>query len=889
VTVSRWEQAVVAPPDPGRIGTLDEFAEGLRLLKVWAGDPSYDTIKDRVNAAWKSAGRPRADLAGKSTVADCFRPGRRRLNPDLIVAIVQVLNPDVGYATQWRQALQVIHGQTRAASQVRVQDSLPRDLTGFTGRRTELDRLREALRHGRCDNGAVVITAIAGMAGVGKTQLAIHAGHLLLRDRMFDRVLFVNLRGFHPDPDQPPADPAAILDGFLRLLGVPGQQIPHDLPARTAAYRGRLAGTHTLVVLDNAADADQVRPLLPKTPGCPVLVTSRRSLTTLRPATHVTVEVFAPDEAADFLTGAAPQVPVGQDPDATARIARRCGHLPLALGLVTGHIRAKPGWTLTDHADRLDERHHDRRLDAGVELAFDLSYLHLPPNGQRLLRLAALHPGQDLDTYAAAALAETDLPTAAACLRDLCRDHLLQQPALDRYALHDLVRTYAAGRAIDEDPPPERHAALTRLFDFYLATAAAAMDTLYPAETHRRIRVPSPVTPTPDLTDPDIARAWLDTERPTLVAVAAHTSTLGWPTHAIRLSTTLFRYLNGGHHSDALAVHGHALHAAQHTNDPVGQANALTNIGAVYLWLSRYEPATEHLQRALALFRQTDDPVCRARVRSNLGNIEVRLGHYQPAADHYGQALALFRQAGDRIGESRALGNLGVVYERLGRYGQAADHHQRSLTVSRQAGDRTGEADAQNDLGVVEVRLGRYRPAAGHLQQALALFRQLGDREGEAATLHGLGLLHTHLSQPAIAIEYHERSLAICREVGDRDGESWALNGLGEAAHAAGHPTDALTHHTAAHTVAVGIGNRDQQARAHTGLGHAHHTIADPAKARQHYQHALTLYTDLGTPEADQVRANLTTMDNSRDEQRREARPHDRADRPNSLSPAKRH
>jgi len=886
VAVVRSERAFAGPPNPGRAGTLDELIESLRLLKVWGGNPSYDTIKDRINADWTKAGRPGGELAKRATVADCFKTGRRRLNSDLVIAVVQALHPQVGYVTLWRQALRVIGGETVAAAQVRVQDTLPQDLAEFTGRSRALDQIRRALHEDHRGDSAVVI--LAGMAGVGKTQIAVHAGHLLAREKPLDRVLFVNLRGFHPDPARPPADPAAVLDGFLRLLGMPGQQIPHDLPARTAAYRRRLAGTHTLIVLDNAADADQIRPLLPETPGCPVLITSRRSLTTPQPATHVAVDAFTPDEAADFLTKTAPRVPAGPDPDATARIARRCGHLPLALGLVAGHIRVKPGWTLTDHADRLDERHHDRRLDTGVELAFDVSYQHLPPGGQRLLRLLALHPGQDFDTHAAAALAGTDLPSAEAYLRDLCRNHLLQQPAPDRYTLHDLVRAYATSRATDEDPPPERHAALTRLFDLYLATAAAAMDTLYPAETHRRTRIPPAVTPAPALTDPDAARAWLDTERPTLVTIAGHTAAHGWPTHAIRLSTTLFRYLNGGHHSDALTVHGHALHAAQHTNDPVAQANALTNLGAVYLWLTRYKPATEHLQRALALFRQTDDPVCQARAWSNLGNIEVRTGHYQPAAGHYEHALALFRQADDPIGEARALGNLGVVEERLGRYRPAAEHYQQALTVSRQAGDRTGEADAQNDLGVVEIRLGRYRLAGDHFQQALALFQQLGDREGEASTLHGLGTLHTHLSQPAKAIEHYEHSLAICREVGDRDGEAWALNGLGEAARAAGRPTDALAHHTAAHTVAADIGNREQQARAHTNLGLVYSTLVNPDSARQHYQHALTLYTNLGMPEADQVRAHLTTIDNIREEQR-EGRPYDRAGRPNSPLPAKRH
>jgi tetratricopeptide (TPR) repeat protein len=807
-------------PDPGHAGTLDDLVERLRLLKVWAGDPSYEWIKDRVNAAWAAAGRPAGEAAGKTTIVACFRPGRRRLNTDLVIAVVQALHPDVGYVTQWRQALRVIGGQARAAAQVRVQDRLPQGLAGFTGRTAELDRLRHALRHGQHNGSAVVISAIAGMAGIGKTQLAIHAGHLLTRERRFDRVLFVNLRGFHVDPAQPPADPVAVLDGFLRLLGVPGQQIPHDLPARAAAYRNRLAGTRTLVVLDNAADAEQVRPLLPETSGCLALVTSRRSLTDLHPAVHLTVDVFAPEEALAFLAQAASGVPVGPDPNAAARIAHRCGYLPLALGLVAGHIRATPGWTLTEHADRLDERHHGRRLDTGVELALDLSYRHLPTDRQRLLRLAALHPGQDLDAHAAAALADTDLPTAHAHLDHLRRDHLLQQAAPGRHTFHDLIRAYATGRANDEDPPSARRAALTRLFDHYLATAATAMDILHPAEAHRRPRIPPPGTHTPALTDRDTAHAWLDTERPALVAVVAHTATHGWPSHTTRLSTILYRYLAGGRHADALTVHEHAHHAAHHTGDRTGQAHALDHLGATYL----------------------------------------QLGRPGPAANRFRAALRLFRQAGDPVGEAHALLGLGIVETQLGRYGPATDHLQHALILYAQASDRTGEASALVNLGNIAARLTHHRTAADHFEQALVLFRQAGDRTGEARTLANLGVTHTHLGWSEPAADHLEQALALCRKARDRTGEAGALNGLGEAAHTAGRPADALTHHTAAHTIATDIGGLHQQARAHTGLGHAHHTLNNPTLARHHYQHALTLYTHLGVPEADQIRTHLTTL-----------------------------
>lgn len=865
---ARPGESFAAIPDPGRARTLDELIEELRSLKIWAGDPSYGSITSRVNRSWKAAGRPAGELTKKATVVDCFKPGRRRLNTDLVIAVVQALHPDEGYVTQWRQALQVISGETRAASQVRVHDTLPQDLAGFTGRTAELDRLRQALHDGQRNGGAVVISAIAGMAGIGKTQLAIHAGHLLTREMPFDGVLFVNLRGFHPDPAQPPADPAAVLDGFLRLLGVPGQQIPHDLPARTAAYRDRLAGTRTLVVLDNAANTDQIRPLLPETPGCLTLITSRRNLTDLHSATHLAVDVFTSDEAMTILTQAGPHVPVGQDPNAAARIAHRCGYLPLALGLVTAHIRGTLGWTLTDHADRLDERHHQRRLDTEVELALDLSYQHLPADEQRLLRLAALHPGQDLDIHAAAALSDTDLSTAQTRLDHLCGDHLLQQIARDRYTCHDLIRAYATSRASDEDPPSERRAALTRLFDYYVATAAAAMNILHPSETHYRPRITPAGTPSPALTDPHTARTWLDTERPTLVAVAAHTDTHRWPTHTIRLSNTLFRYLDTGHHTDALTVHTHACHAAQHINDPTGQANALTNLGAAHLQLSRYGLAAEHFQQALHLFEQAGDRVGQARNLNNLGVVERLLGHYQPATDQHQHALSLYRQAGDRVGQVRALNQLGFVEERLGRYRSAADHYEQALNLCRQVGYRVGEANALNNLGILKGRLGQHGLAAEHFHQALTLYRQIGHRGGEAWTLDSIGTLYTRVGRAAQGTEHHRKALTIFREAGERAGEAWALNGLGEAAHAAGRPADALTHHIAAHTIAADIGARDQQARADTGLGRAHHTLGNLADARQHYQHALTLYTDLGCPEADHIRTHLAILDSNNPEQR---------------------
>lgn len=519
----------------------------------------------------------------------------------------------------------------------------------------------------------------------------------------------------------------------------------------------------------------------------------------------------------------------------------------------------------------IGKRHHDGRLDTGVELALTLSYQHLAAEHQRLLRLAALHPGQDFDAYAAAALTGTDLNTVRTWIDNLRRDHMLQQTSPHRYTFHDLVRAYAAGRAQDQDPPAERRAARTRLFDHYLATAAAAMNTLYPADAHRRPQVPAAGTPAPDLTDPDAAIAWLDTERPTLVAVAAHTATRGWPGHTTRLAGTLARYLAGGYRADALILHGHAIHAARDRGDLTEEANALVNLGYAHLGLSHTGWGADYFRQALDLFRQVGDPAGQARALGNLGMVAERSGDYAESIDCKRQALALFRQAGDRTGEASALNGLGVAMRWLGRYPEAIDHYQQALTLARQVGNQYGEVLALNNLGEVEAFSGRHGPARDHLRQALALSRQLRNRAGEAAVLDSLGVLHTRLGQPDQAIEYYQQALTIFRETGDQFSKTHVLNSLGEAALAAGRPDDALTRHTAACAIAIDTGDRRQQARALAGRGHAHRTLGDPAEARADYQQALTLYADLDVHEADRIRAGLAELDTN-DAEQEEAR-----------------
>ncbi|GLY08143.1 tetratricopeptide repeat protein [Actinoplanes sp. NBRC 101535] len=839
-----------ALPDPARAGSIDGIVERLRMLKLWAGDPSYEAIKIRVNA-----GRPAGELVCKSTVAYCFRPGRRRLDTDLVLAVVAALHGDAGYVTQWRQALRVVGGEAEATTQVRVVGGLPPEHEGFIARDDEVRRIRDAARR---PGGTAAVCAIEGMAGVGKTHLALHAGRLLAREGIVEQVLYVDLRGFDPDPGRPPVDPAAVLDGFLRRLGMSGRGIPHSLKARAGAYRNLLARTRTLVILDNAAGPDQVRPLLPRTPGSLTLVTSRRHLG-LRPAMLLPLAVFTPQEAVAFVRRATGGVPAGADPGATSRIAHRCGCLPLALSLLVGHIRNTPDWTLTDHADRLDDRHRDRRLDSGVELALSLSYRHLAPDHRRLLRLLALSPGRDIDAYAAAALTGSGRDTVAAMLADLCRHHLLQEESAGRFTFHDLVRTYAVTKALDEDRPADRHAALTRLFDHCLAVAGTAVSVLYPADIHPIPPAPPTGFPAPDTGSPELARGWLDAERPNLLAMVRFTARDGWPAYTVRLAGALHRYLHNRCGTEVVTMHRQAVRAARQTGDVSGHAQALADLGGACHKLGRYGTAVKHLRQALALFRQTGDVSGEARVLIGLGVVEHRLCRYGKAAGRFARALDLHRQQGNRIGEAQALANLADVDNRLGRCGSAADRFAQALVLCRQGGNLDGEAGTLGGLGLAELRLGLVEQAGEHLKQSLSLYRRLGHRTGEVIAWDNLGAYHRRLGRFPQAGEHHQRSLSICRDIGYREGEPRALNGLGETASAANRPGEALLHHSSAAVLAVELGTADQQARAEAGLGRARLALGDAGLAAGHFRAAVALYRRLDMPEADEVGCMLSS------------------------------
>jgi DNA-binding SARP family transcriptional activator/tetratricopeptide (TPR) repeat protein len=754
-------------------------------------------------------------------------------------------------------------GSTAASPQAPRQ--LPGPVAQFTGRDTELAALtRLADQAARRASPTVVISAIGGTAGVGKTALAVQWAHQNA-DRFPDGQLHVNLRGY--DPDQP-VSAADVLAGFLRALGVGGQDIPATEDERAARYRSLLSGKRVLVLLDNASDVAQVRPLLPGSPGCAVIVTSRDALAGLVArdgATRLDVDLLPPADAENLL-----QELIGSraktEPEVAAELARMCCRLPLALRLAAELAAARPTTPLTDLVAELSDQ--QQRLDlldadgdprTAVRTVFSWSYQHLDPATARAFRLAGLHPGPDLEPYAVAALAETTLDQAREAMIALTRAYLIQPAANGRYGMHDLLRAYARELAARTDGDQEERAALTRLLDYYLHAASVAMDAYYPVERHRRPTVPAPHTPVPGFAGhQEEARAWLDAERANLMVMMTHATSGGWADHATKLATTLYRYLDfSGYYSDGAKLHAQALDAARQRGDRSAEAGALTALGVAVRRLGRYHEAADFQHQALTLYRALGDRVGEGRALGNLGTVEYYLGDYQMSAEHQLQTASLFRELADKASEATALSGLGDAYDRQGHSTSAAAQYRQALALYRQVGDLTGEGRALGNLGIIELNQGRYDAAAGYFLEALELFQKTGSRPNQAIALSQLGIIAQNRGLHDQALDYHHQALVVHTETGNVSGTADALNGIGEVLIAQGRPIEAHADLARALDLAAQIGDKFELARAHKGLGHSGQAAGDDAQARWHWEQAFAIYSELGAPEVEAIRTLL--------------------------------
>ncbi len=803
-----------------------------------------------------------------------YRSGRQAESLQVYQSARKVLREELG--TEPGMALQAMHQRMLTADpsldlpelapqgsddpQSIVPRQLPNSVAHFAGRTAELSALSARLDQEDGQRPEVaVISVIAGTAGVGKTALAVHWAHQVA-GRFTDGQLYVDLQGY--DPEQP-LSAADALAGFLRSLGVPGPDIPPSADQRAARYRSLLADKRMLIVLDNAGSANQVRPLLPGTPASAVVITSRDALAGLVArdgAVRLDLGVLPPKEATALLRAlVGPRAEA--EPEATAELADRCCRLPLALRIAAELAARRPDSSLSALTGELAQL--DTRLDllnvggdphTQMRAVFSWSYRHLDATAAHAFRLIGLHPGPDLEPYAVAALTGITMTQGRRMLDALAGAHLVFPTSPGRHSMYDLLRGYARELAATAEAGQEQRSALTRLFDHYLRTAAAAMDVLFPAECQYRPAVPRAAGPAPALADPSAARDWLDRERAALVAAVRHAAAYGWPGHATRLAATVASYLrDGGHLPEAAAILSCAIDAARRTGDRASEARALNETGLVDWQLGRYKQGADRHRQALTLFRAAGDRAGEAQALGNLGLDEVLMARHEEAACHQQEAAAIYRDTGDQFGEARALGLLGVVRRRQGRYEEAAAYHQQSLVMSRDVGDRHGEAYALGRLGAVDVLLGRPQTGAGYLERSVALLHEIAD-QGEPEMSIYLGHAYRELGRYEQAARIFEQALARFREIGNLPRQADACNGLGDAALQAGHAGRACAHHAAALRLASEASSPPEQARAHMGLARACQADGNTPQARHHWREALTRYTAIGAAEASKNR-----------------------------------
>ncbi|WP_337729373.1 MULTISPECIES: AfsR/SARP family transcriptional regulator [unclassified Saccharothrix] len=680
-------------------------------------------------------------------------------------------------------------------------NTLPGGLADFVGRDDEIARL-EALIEDAAARGTAVVGALGGMAGVGKTVTAVHLAHRLA-DRYPGGRLFIDLHA-HTTAAQRPVEPAQALDALLRALGVSGPHIPDGLAERSALWRDEAARRGVLVVLDNAVDAAQVRPLLPGAPGCLALVTSRRHLLDLDGALSLSLDVLPGGAAAELFARVVGDDRPAREPEATADVVGLCGNLPLAVRVAGARLRARPSWHVAHLAARLrDQRRLFAELTAGdrcVATAFALSYRQLDPVHQRVFRLLGLVPGTTFDAGVAGALVEGD---AEEVLQDLVDVHLLQEPAPGRYRFHDLLARHAAATAEREEPEAERAAAVERVLDHYLR------------EGERAHRVLDGVVA--GVRDVEKVMSWFDVEHRNLAAAADLAAGLGHHRHSWRIRCSLGRYhFSRSNAVEWVAGQRQALDSARQLGDRRAEAVVLADLAAACSAAGDNVEALEHVERAIALFAEDGDQGGELRARVTASLVHVRCGRYADVLRVLPGAAEL--PDVDVAVRAAVHNNTGFAYCRLGRYDEALESLEEALRLYREAGMANRECLTLVSLGCLYERTGRYDDATACLSRALEVFERVGDEARLGYALGKLGVVLRAQGRAADAVEYHGRALELVRAARALELECEVLNDFAETLRAVGAGERARACQEEALVVARRVGNAVEEARAREGL-----------------------------------------------------------------------
>ena len=621
---------------------------------------------------------------------------------------------------------------------------LPQDLAGFVGRTTQLRQLDALLTEGPAATTAT-IGLITGTAGVGKTALAVHWAHRV-RDRFPDGQLYLNLHGFDAVGR---TSPAAAIRTLLETLRVPADQIPTTPEAQSGLYRSLLAGRRMLIVLDNAHDADQIRPLLPGVSHSVVLTTSRDELTSLvviEGARPLPLDLLSTQDARELLIRRLGAARVAAEPDTVDDIVASCARLPLALAIVAARAVTHPEFSLETLAG--ERREPGNGLDAfdggdqatRVRTVFSWSYRTLTPGAARMFRLLGLHPGPDVAPPAAASLAGCPPGQVRPLLAELARAHLVTQSPHGRYALHDLLRAYATELAGTVDRDTENRVAIHRLLDHYLHTARAAHRLVSPHRGTIAVQPSQPGVTAEPLTDGAHATAWFAAERAVLVAVIAHAADTGFDAYAWQLTRALTEFLDRrGYWDDLLVSSRRALAAARRQADAAGQACTHRSLAVAYARLGQHDDAYTHFDRALQLFAELGDHAGRGRTHLGMAWLLARRHHHPQALRHAERALDLYRTTGNEAEQADALNAVGWYHAHLGDHDQTLVYCQEALTLHQRHGNRRGAASTWDSLGYAHHHLGHHQEAITCYRHAVDEYREIGDRFNEAETLTHLG------------------------------------------------------------------------------------------------------------------------------------------------------
>ncbi|MDQ0773553.1 DNA-binding SARP family transcriptional activator/tetratricopeptide (TPR) repeat protein [Streptomyces aurantiacus] len=715
----------------------------------------------------------------------------------------------------------------------------------LVGRRTELQALSSAVDTAP-EDGAVIslesVSTVSGMAGVGKTAVAVHSAQRLT-ERFPDAQLYLDLRGHSPVGGPLGAD--AALATLLRLLGAPAANIPLELESRSALWRTMLAERRAVIVLDDAVSAHQIRPLLPGGSRSLTIVTSRRHLTGLPHARHIPLDVLPDDDAVSLFCAFA-GVERSHNVEEVTRIVRQCGGLPLAIELVASRFQAHPSWTLTTLADRLarPEGRLDEIRDADQDVVhvFDLMYRTLTAQDRTAFRRLSLHPGRDFTAEAATAMLGLRQTVTERTLESLLASHLLREPTPDRYQYHDLLREYGRSRAAVDDSEQVRSDTLRRLIDFYAVATDCADRVAYPRRTRPELPDDLPRSRTPYWSDADAGRSWLAAERINLLAVEAYARGHDQPETAARLAYAMTGFLSAEcHWQDAHTVLRPAVDHWSHTGDSAALGRALSHLSALYAHTGRYPEATETGERALEIARTTEDVAAEEEALRTLGTLHWHLGENRTALVLFQKSFSLTTLSGDPWERARGHNNIAVTLLFLGEHDRAREHFEKALFGFTEADDQTARAKALNNLGDLHMRIGELDSARHAFEKSLFFLEQSGNRYDRATVRGSLADALTELGDTDSASALYQETLLEFTALGDQKSEADTLIGLGEACRKAGNTERAVSHLTDALDLAQRIGATHQETQAQRRLGQTCLTAGHLTSASHHLEAAVSL------------------------------------------------